>query len=278
MQKKISIILPTYNGGDRIGKSIKSVQDQSFQDWELIIVIDGSTDATFERVSRIAKQDSRIVIINNEQNQGIQKTLNDGLKKATGEYIARIDDDDVWIDVRKLQKQIDFLEQNPDYVLVGTGIILVDSKGVEITRYFLPKTDQDIRKRILGQNCFAHPSVMYRKSVINQIGNYSESVQDKHVEDYEFWLRMGTIGKFANLSEYSLLYQVANSSISGKNKLPQLKKCIHLSWRFRKDYELFYRNFFIVCLRYVAYGLFGGILSRSIRLRGKITSFVKKIF
>lgn len=278
MQKKVSIILPTYNGGDRIGKSIKSVQDQSFQDWELIIVIDGSTDATFERVSRIAKQDSRIVIINNEQNQGIQKTLNDGLKKATGEYIARIDDDDVWIDVRKLQKQIDFLEQNPDYVLVGTGIILVDSKGVEITRYFFPETDQDIRKRILGQNCFAHPSVMYRKKVVDQIGNYSESVQDKHVEDYEFWLRMGIVGKFANLSEYSLLYQVANSSISGKNKLPQLKKCIHLSWRFRKDYELFYRNFFIVCLRYVAYGLFGGILSRSIRLRGKITAIYKKMF
>lgn len=278
MQKKVSIILPTYNGGDRIGKSIKSVQDQSFQDWELIIIIDGSTDATFERVSRIAKQDSRVVIINNEQNQGIQKTLNDGLKKATGEYIARIDDDDVWVDVRKLQKQIDFLEQNPDYVLVGTGIILVDSKGVEITRYFFPETDQDIRKRILGQNCFAHPSVMYRKSVVEQIGGYSENIQDKHVEDYEFWLRMGIVGKFANLSEYSLLYQVANSSISGKNKLPQLKKCIHLSWRFRKDYELFYRNFFIVCLRYVAYGLFGGILSRSIRLRGKVTSFFKKMF
>lgn len=274
----ISIILPTYNGGDRIGRSIQSVQNQSFQDWELIIVIDGSTDATFERVSRIAKNDTRIIIVHNEQNQGIQKTLNDGLKKVQGKYIARIDDDDVWFDDRKLQKQYDFLERNDDHVIVGTGMVLVTKKGEELGRYLFPTDDIFIRKKILGQNCFAHPTVMFRKSTIDRIGGYSEKEHHKHVEDHELWLRMGQVGKFANLPDYSILYQVDQQGLSGKNKVTQLKRRWKLCLEFKNNYPDFFQNFLKISFIYIGYRTIGWMFARSMKIRSLVTSWYKKIF
>lgn len=272
---KISIILPTYNGEKNIIRSIQSVQNQTFSEWELIIVIDGSTDATFERVSRIAKNDDRIIIVHNVQNQGIQKTLNDGLRKSQGKYIARIDDDDIWFDERKLQKQYDFLENNSDHVLVGTGVILVDEKGNEMSSYLLPETDEQIRKKILEQNCFVHSSVMFQKKVVDIVGGYSEDRKYKHLEDYEFWLRMGTVGKFANIPIYSVAYQVSTASISGKNKLIQLRRSIKLSWEFRNKYSSFFKNFIIVNIRFIFYFFMGRIFDKYPKVRAIVTSLYK---
>lgn len=273
----ITIILPTYNGGDRIGRTVSSVQQQSFQDWELLVVIDGSTDATLERVSRIAQQDNRIVVINNEQNQGIQKTLNHGLRRARGNYIARIDDDDTWIDARKLEKQYDFLESNPEHVLVGTGMILVDETGREIGKYLFPKNDQDIRKKILGQNCFAHPTVMYRKDIVDQIGGYSEQVKHQHVEDHELWLRMGTIGKFTNLNEYTIAYQVTPQSLSGKNKAKQLERRVRLCSEYRKEYPFFLKNWVKIFFVYIGYCTIGWMFAGSTKVRSLVTALYKRI-
>lgn len=272
----ITIILPTYNGADRISRAILSVQQQSFQDWELIVIIDGSTDATLERVSRIAQQDDRIVVINNKLNQGIQKTLNHGLRGARGFYIARIDDDDIWIDNRKLQKQYDFLQNNLEYVLVGTGMVLVDETGKEIGKYVFPKNDKDIRKKILGQNCFAHPTVMFRKETISQIGEYSEKKEHTHIEDHELWLRMGTVGKFANLNEYAITYQITPKSISGKNKHAQFYKKISLCVYYRKKYPDFLKNLFKVIFMFIGYMSIGWMFSNSSKIRSKVTEWYKK--
>lgn len=278
MKPIISIILPTYNGGGRIVRSIQSVQQQSFQDWELIIIIDGSTDATFERVVQIAQNDPRIVILNNEKNQGIQKALNNGLKKSQGKYIARIDDDDQWIDTQKLQKQYDFLENNSDYVLVGTGMIVIDNQGKGLGRYVFAEKDEDLRKKILGQNCFAHPSVLFRKNIVDELEGYSEKVKYKHVEDHELWLRMGQNGKFANISEYSLLYTVDNASLSGKNKSVQLKKRLQLCIKYRKQYPNFILNLLKISFIYLGYITIGWMFSQSVKVRGFVTSLYKKIF
>jgi glycosyltransferase involved in cell wall biosynthesis len=280
MQKKpkISIILPTHNGGDHIILSIKSIQEQSFSDWELIVVIDGSTDATLELVSKVALSDNRIFIIHNLENKGIQRSLNEGLRRSRGKYIARIDDDDVWFDVYKLKKQYDFLEKNSDHVLVGTGVVLVNEKGFEITRYLLPENNDQIRKKILSQNCFAHPSVLFRKSVIDMAGKYSEDLQYRHVEDYELWLRMGRLGKFANLPRHMIFYRVSAGSISGKNKLNQFKKTIFLSWRYKKDYENFIINFIHVLTKYFIYLVLGWVLNRFGSLRMKTVIIYRKFF
>lgn len=275
---KITILLPTYNGADRISRSIQSVQKQTFQDWELIIVIDGSDDLTFERVTRTAKQDSRIVVIQNKQNQGIQKTLNNGLAHAKGKYIARIDDDDTWIDPRKLQKQFDFLEKNTDHVLVGTGIVLVNTKGEEIGQYVFPHSDVIIRNRILGQNCFAHPAVMYRRDIVELVGGYSEQVKHKHIEDYELWLRMGTIGKFANLNEYAVVYQVSEHGLSGKNKGRQLYNRVKLCIEYKKDYPNFIVSLSKILFIFIGYITIGWMFARSVKVRSFMTALYKKMF
>ena len=202
MNKLISIILPTYNGAGRIQEALLSVLGQSYLHWELLVVDDGSTDNTEELVKDLPCNEKRIIYIKNESNLGIQQTLNKGLKEAKGEYIARIDDDDMWIDKDKLLKQVEFLEKNKDCVLVGTGLVAVNEEGKEIFRTFNPELDAIIRNKILSKTCFTHSSVMFRKALAMQLGGYSELSEVRHIEDYDLWLKMGTVGKLANLPIY----------------------------------------------------------------------------
>ncbi len=233
---KISVLLPTYNGSNFIDKAIKSVLDQTFTDFEIIIINDGSTDNTLEKISKYSLLDNRIMIINNEINLGIQKSLNKGLFIAKGEYIARIDSDDIWIDKDKLKKQFNFLEKNKDYVLIGTGAICTDEKGNIIKKYYKKETDKEIRKTILGYNCFIHSSVIFKKEVAIKIGGYSENIEERHVEDYDLWLKLGSLGKMYNIKSYCVQYTIRENSISNKNQKEQLKKTIRTSNKYIKYY------------------------------------------
>jgi glycosyltransferase involved in cell wall biosynthesis len=164
MEKLISIILPTFNGSQYIKSAIESILAQSYKNWELIIIDDGSTDMTEAIVFNYVNANSNIKYFKNEKNIGIQKSLNKGLHLAKGEYIARIDDDDEWIDKEKLKKQLDFFKDNREYVLLGTGVIMSNYNG-NLIKYLLPEKDKEIRLRILSKNCFAHPTVMYKKEM-----------------------------------------------------------------------------------------------------------------
>lgn len=241
MNPIVSIILPTYNGEKFISRSIHSVLNQSFNDWELIVIDDGSKDDILKKVWEFSSKDGRIRCLKNENNLGIQKSLNRGLKEARGKYIARIDDDDVWIDEDKLKKQVEFLEKNPGYVVVGTGVVVMDENEKEMLRYVLPGNDEDIRKKILRKNCFAHSSVMFSREAALSLGGYDESKEKLHVEDYNLWLRMGKIGKFANLPFYGLGFTLRESAISSSNKIDQFKKDIRLV----KEYEKYYPGILI---------------------------------
>ncbi len=268
---KVSIILPTHNGEKFIANAIKSVQAQSFSDWELVVVDDGSTDRTPMIVNEPAKADVRIVYLKNGKNLGIQKSLNIGLREAKGEYIARIDDDDEWIDKDKLQKQVEFLDKNLDYVLVGTGAIVVNesvkepgsriknSLPGELFRYLNPEKDFDIRQKILGRNCFSHSSVVFRKQAAFTVGLYPETKKTLHAEDYWLWLKLGIYGKFHNLQFYGIKFMLRQSAVSSKNKIKQFWHDILVVWEFRKHYPNFVSGFLRSWLRLIFYGL-GGFL------------------
>ncbi len=256
MDKLVSIILPTYNGSKRIEMAIQSVLDQKYSNWELLVLDDGSQDNTAFIVDTFVKQDTRIKYIKNEVNLGIQKTLNKGLREAKGEYIARIDDDDVWIDQNKLSEQVLFLEKNKEYVLVGTGVIIVDENNNELFRYFLPEKDIQIRKTILGKNCFIHSSVLFRKDVVLKIGGYDESVNTRHVEDYDLWLRLGLCGKFSNLSSYSVRFKLHDASISAQNKIEQYKKIFKVIKHFKGKYPNYLISYLRALARIIVYGFF----------------------
>lgn len=241
----VSIILPTYNGASRIKQSIDSAIAQTFVDWELIIIDDGSADD----IAAVIPSDARIRYIKNETNLGIQKTLNRGLAEAVGEYIARIDDDDIWSDITKLEKQVAFLETNTGHVLVGTGVIAVDEKGKELQRYLLPETDQLIRAKLLRKNCFVHSSVVFRNMGIR----YSEEGEIKHAEDYELWLRLGLEGKLANLPIYGVRFTVRKSSLTGRNRVTQARRILGIAWKYKAHYLHACIGISIACIRYVGF-------------------------
>lgn len=257
---QISILLPTFNGSSTIATAMESVRAQSCSEWELIIVNDGSTDNTGHVITEYAQRDPRIIIVHNAQNKGVQSSLNHALSLARGVYIARIDDDDVWIDPDKLQKQVNFFHQNPGTVLVGTSVQVVNENGENITSYIPMLTDRSLRRRMLGKNCFAHASVMFTKSVAQEVGGYLESPSVRHCEDYDLWLRMGTKGNLANISDYGLRYTLRVGSISHTHKKNQLSTNIRLIKKYGKYYPHFWGWYFFSWIRWIIFSSVGKIL------------------
>lgn len=268
MKPSVSIILPAYNSAHLIARAIESVLAQSFTDWELLIIDDGSTDNTAavadSYAAKLARNDTRSVsggdqrirVLQNSKNQGVQYTLARGLAEARGEFIARIDSDDAWLDREKLAQQLAFLDEHTDHVLVGTGAIISDEKGDELFRFLPPETDAQIRSRLLLKNCFMHASVLFKKSAAQQVGGYDQGEGTRHIEDYDLWLKLGTVGKLANLPLYGLLFTSRPAAISAQNRSAQFKKTIALIKKYQKQYPNYGRGIFIAYARYYLYALF----------------------
>ncbi len=193
---KVSVIMPVYNSEKYLDKALESILSQSFKDYELIIIDDGSNDGTNEIISRI--KDKRTKVITNKKNLGVAKSLNIGLKRAKGEYTARCDSDDI-NDKDRFKIQVNFLDKNKDYVLVGSSFEIIDEKGRKIGETMLPETDEEIKRKILIRNPILHPSVIYRRKVALKVGGYREFLNG--VEDYDLFFRLLRSGKLHNLRE-----------------------------------------------------------------------------
>lgn len=233
-QPLVSIILPTHNREKYIKKAIESVWVQTYKNIELIIIDDGSTDKTHEIISELSEKNPKIIILTNKTNLGIVRALNKGIKIAQGKYIARLDDDDFWCNERKLEKQVDFLEKNSAYALVGGGVIRVDKQGKEIVRYLLPENDEDIRKVILLNNTFAHITTFFRRDMFEKVGGYDE--QFVFSEDWDLWMKIGRLAKFYNFQEYFACY-------SGHERNQGIRKQIRVNLKLRKKYRNDYKGY-----------------------------------
>ena len=246
---QVSIILPTYNRSAALRRAIASVEKQSFSDWELIIIDDASTDDTQKVVKEIATRDSRVVYIRNERNYypDITRTLNKGLAAARGEFIARIDDDDFWLDEQKLKKQIKFLINHPDYVVVGSGMMLVDPDGNKVGRYLKKETDKEIRNAALFSNPFSHTTVMFRADVARKVGGYGDW---RFAEDWDLWLKMGRFGKFYNFPEYLAAYTVSDQNKSFIHLRAQTKMIFEFLRIHRGEYPGYVKAWTVNMLQY----------------------------
>ncbi len=231
---KVSVLLATFNRGQLINRAIESVREQNFKDWELVVADDGSTDETPQIVEAWQKKEPRIVYVRNAVNQGISKNYNSGFREMKGEYIAMIDDDDPWIGRNKLQKQMDFLDKNPDYVGCGGGVIVVDSQGKELYRYLKPETDEAIRSRMLFSNPMANSTTLFRRSAAEKVGWYDE--MSRYAGDRDFWLKMGKIGKLYNFPEYFSYYTMHGVNTSIAKLRPHLKASLTYMRRYRRNY------------------------------------------
>jgi len=214
---QISIIIITKNRAGFISKAVESVQKQGFSNWELLILDDDSNDGSRSIIEAFMAKDRRIKYHKNSPALGISKNRNFGLCLSLGKYIAVLDSDDEWIDNDKLKKQFDFLENNPDYCLIGSNIKIVDEKNNLIKNTDVKIEDADIRKKILISNQIAHSSVLYKKESAEQIGGYDNKLSC--VEDFDLFLKLGLLGKMKNLEEITTSYTRHSQGISKKRKL-----------------------------------------------------------
>ncbi len=241
---KVSVLLPVYNGEKYIEKSLNSVLNQSFTDLEILVLNDGSTDNSLEIINKFIAIDSRVRAINFEKNIGLIGVLNEGVKKSNGLYLARIDSDDEWGDTDKIEKQVEFLENNPEYALIGTNAILVNEKNEEVGKIEYCQKDEEIRKKILIKNQFLHSSVLFYKEAAEKCGLYKN--EEKYVEDYGLWLRIGQNYKFANLPIVGLKYFLNPQGETATKNRQQVINSFKLVIKFRKIYP----NFFIACIKW----------------------------
>lgn len=253
---KVSILMATWNRAGMIGKTIESVKRQtflsraqSFEDWELIIADDGSTDNTPIVVREWQKKEPRIVYIRSEINEGISKNYNKGLRIAKGEYVAMIDDDDPWSDERKLEKQIGFLDEHPEYAGCGGGVIVIDASGKELYRYFKPQTDEQIRARMLFSNPMANSTTLWRRQLGAEVGFYDEST--RYSGDRDFWLKMGLKGKLRNFPEYFSYYTMTGANTSTAKIRPHLKASFMIMRRYRGKYPHYLAAYFFNLAQYL---------------------------
>lgn len=207
---KISIILPVYNADSFIRTTIESLFSQTFNDFELIVINDGSTDNSLNIISNY-KNDPRLKIINNDKNLGLIYTLNRGIKMAKGELIARIDADDIAIKNR-LKLQADYMDNHPNVALVGGWAELIDEQGAGFHIHKVPTAPTEILNSILLTNCFIHPSVMFRRSIALELGGFRQEAL--HAEDYDLWLRMCEHHQVANLPNVLIQYRIHPGQIS----------------------------------------------------------------
>lgn len=216
----VSVIMSVYNGETYLKESIDSIIVQTFKDFEFIIINDGSTDKSEEIILDYLKKEKRIILIQ-QQNIGLTKSLNRGLSIAQGLFIARQDADDISLKTR-LAKEVDFLNKNPEYALVGTDYNEITLSGTireKSSKYFVYK-DEEIKKNFIRYNPICHTSVLFRKSILKDIGMYNDKLI--YSQDYEFWFRIMNKYKVANLSEVLVYRRYTKEMLSRRHDKKQL--------------------------------------------------------
>ena len=194
----VSIIMGAYNCENTLEKCIESIIAQTFQNWEFIICDDCSTDNTSKLLEKYQKKDKRIIVLHNKVNSRLAASLNHCLKFAKGKYIARMDADDEALPLR-LEKQINFLENNKEYDVVGCARIIFDDSGEIGVRKEKKEPDMNV---LLKGSPFAHPTIMMKKKVYDELKGYTVNKLTMRAEDLELWFRFFQKGyKGFNLSE-----------------------------------------------------------------------------
>ncbi|MFZ5950943.1 MAG: glycosyltransferase [Candidatus Rifleibacteriota bacterium] len=197
----ISIVIPVYNADRFLNDCLNSIKSQTFQDYEVILVNDGSSDKSKQIILDFTKEDKRFRIIDLPQNRGIVNALNRGIEVAGGKFIARMDADDICFPER-FARQVDFMEKNPDVVVLGTGLSYINENGEEIKIHRFA----DLTISLLFQTPLFHPTVMIRKNPVISSGlRYREEF--RYAEDYCLWLESAKMGNLASLNEVLLFYR-----------------------------------------------------------------------
>lgn len=247
---KVSIVMSVRNQESYVLNSVKSILNQSFKDFEFIIIDDHSSDSTLDILKKI--KDKRIRLFRNRRKIGLTKSLNRGLLECKGEYIARMDGDDI-SERDRFKIQISFLDTHPNVGVVGSWVKTIDEKGTVIGYKQFPQFDSQIRDKLFYYNPIRHSTVVFRKSLIDNYGLYDENLDG--AEDYDLWLRFAKYTRLHNLSYHLLKYRIHKESVSTLQEKKVLKSAIRARIKSLKSYGYRYFLLFPVFVSVVSYYL-----------------------
>lgn len=196
---KVSVIMAAYNAEQTIDEAVQSILNQTYNQFEFLIVNDGSTDLTDKKLE--AYNDPRIRIISQE-NKGCVNATTRAFNLSKGQYIAIMDADDISLPER-LERSVNFLDNNPSCVVVGTGYINRNIETGTDETVVPPGNDRELRRFLLSADPFKHPSIMVRSTALKKIGGYNTKID--HGFDYELYSRLAKVGKLANIPEVHLI-------------------------------------------------------------------------
>jgi len=209
LEPAVTVLMAVYNGERHLEESIGSVFAQTFEDFELLVVNDGSTDATTQILARQA--DSRLRVLQNERNLGLTRSLNRGLAESRGQYVARQDADDI-SEPERLERQAAFLGESPDTIFVASAYVRIRDDGSVVAVRSVPLDTTGIRWRLLFLNAFAHSSLMFRKEAAVRFGGFREDFA--FAQDYDLWSQFAFAGNVAALPDPLVRYREAEGSMT----------------------------------------------------------------
>lgn len=209
---KVSVVMAVYNGEKYLKEAVDSILNQTYTDFEFIIINDGSTDNSLNILNSFKEKDERIKIISRE-NKGLVYSLNEGVNMAQGEYIARMDADDI-SEPDRFEKQLQYMREN-ELAVCGSYATKINSFGEKIGEMNYSPSEKKIKSFTLLHSPFIHPSVIFKKDVFEKVSGYQKFF--KHIEDYELWTRIVFKYKTGNLPERLLKYRIHDDQITKKN-------------------------------------------------------------
>lgn len=222
---KVSVLMPVYNSLPFLKSAIESILLQSFSGFEFIIVDDGSADGSSELLEEYSRRDARIKLIKHSKNMGIVAVLNRGLEDCQGDYVARMDADDISIKDR-IKLQLAAMEEDKELAALGTSLVYIDSSGKDlgVVRHCA------LGNLNLSRSPLLHPTVMIRKTIIERYGlRYLEKY--RYAEDYFLWLQLSKVGKISALNEVLLKYRITKNA----TRVKRLKGVLGATLRVKKD-------------------------------------------
>lgn len=226
----VSVVMAVYNGKPYLEKSVRSILEQTFKDFEFIIINDGSEDGSGEVLEEWAAIDDRVQLVHQE-NMGLIASLNRGLDLARGRYIARMDADDV-SHPKRFELQVDFLDVNSGAGVAGTQVEVISEEGEHIDHWTPPRASSLIAWRLLFNAPYVHPSVMARRELLEELNGYSKSA--RHSEDYELWTRAIQVSCLTSVPHTLLKFRVSENSVTGSKRREQMETNCRVAERYHR--------------------------------------------
>ena len=231
----VSVLLPFHNPGPYFAPAVKSVLKQTFGDFELLLLDDGSTDGSERDAAEFARADQRANVIRTEKNLGLSAQLNVGIRRALGRYLARMDADDL-AEPRRFEKQVEALERDPQIGICGSIVREFNEHGMGAL-WVLPEDPDDVHSLLFLRSCFNHPSVMIRSNVLSDHGLlYDESFVV--AQDYELWRRSLKVTRGFNIQEPLMKYRRSSSQLSQAASSRKMQELAAIQRQIRLDLGL----------------------------------------